>query len=247
MKKQNFLLVLVVGLLLGFASCEPVSLEVIVNDFEDVVLESESYYNGSDTVGTKVDGVFYTAIYSGSAILQNVYEQTMWGGYWSGFAMSNVTDSVTPGFANQYGVMAGSGADGSSNFALAYDSANIYLSYVNSYQRPQSIELCNSTWAYRDMESGSGFSKKFGEGDWFKVIVTGYMSNNQTGSVEFYLADFREGKSIMIRDWTTVSLKTLGICERISFTFDSSDTGDWGINTPVYVCVDNLTVALEEM
>lgn len=247
MKKQNFLFLLSVGLFLAFTSCEPVGQEIIVNDFEDVVLEAESYYNGADTTGTKVDGVFYNSIYSGSVILQNLYEETQWGGFWSGFAMSTVTDSVTPGFANEYGVMAGSGADSSSVFALAYDSANVYLSYVGSHQRPQSVELCNSTWAYRDMESGSGFSKKFGEGDWFKVIIKGYRDNNNTGAVEFYLADFRDGESIMIRDWTTVDLKSLGICDRISFTFDSSDKGEWGINTPVYVCVDNLKVALEEM
>lgn len=247
MKKQNFLFLLSVGLFLSFASCEPTEQELIVNDFEDVVLEEESYYNGSDTTGTKVDGVFYNSIYSGSVILQNIYEETQWGGFWSGFAMSTVTDSVTPGFANEYGVMAGSGAGGSSTFALAYDSANIYTSNVGSFQLPQSVELCNSTWAYRDMENGSGFSKKFGEGDWFKVIMTGHRGDNETGSVEFYLADFRDGQSILVREWTTVNLKPLGICDRISFTFDSSDKGEWGINTPVYVCVDNLTVALEEM
>lgn len=193
------------------------------------------------------DGAYIKSIVTGTINLLNKYTYNAeWDfGSWEGFAISSKTDSVTNGFGNQYSVIAGKGADGSSKFALAYDTAVITLSYINSYQTVKSVMLTNSTYAYHEMKNGSNFSKKFTNGDWFKVVIKGFFNNNKTGEIEFYLADFRDGKSIIIRDWTKVSLAALGKVEKITFSFDSSDKGDFGINTPKYVCIDNLTVEVD--
>lgn len=227
-----------------FVACEPETGHLLVNDFEDVVLDESGYSNGSDTTGSLIDGRYYNPIYSSSVILMNRYKPDWYS--WDGFAVSSLIDSMTVGYVNQYSVIAGQGAGGSAKFALAYDSAEIMLPYINSYQKVKSVMLTNSTYAYYDMLEGSDYSKKFEENDWFKVIIRGYSGNTLTGTVEFYLADFRDGKSLIVRDWTKVSLSSFGVVEKLIFTFDSSDKGLFGVNTPKYVCLDDLVVEVED-
>ncbi len=244
--KKNVLSSLLATAVLLFTACESEELKLIVNDFEDIVIESGNWDNGSAKKGQLHDGSYYQTFNSGSVQLLNKYTEGPWGGFWSGFAVSTAVDSVTAGYTNQYSTIAGSGANGSAKFAMAYDSATIHLPYINSYQQPVSVMLTNSTWAYFDIKNGSDFSKKFAAGDWFKVIIKGFMGENQTGTVEYYLADFRDGKSVLIRNWTKVNLKALGKTEKMTFSFASSDVGQWGMNTPAYVCVDDLVVAVDE-
>jgi hypothetical protein len=100
--------------------------------------------------------------------------------------------------------------------------------------------LTNSTYTYLDMLNGSGFSKKFTTNDWFKVIITGYLNKIKTASVECYLADFQNGKADLLNTWKKVDMSALGNVNHVTFTFDSSDkSGEW-LNTPAYVCIDNI-------
>jgi hypothetical protein len=242
--KKVYFFAAVLSVIFVFSSCEELNEQIIVNDFEDVTLGESGYYNGSDKSGNLVDGRFIKSISTGSVSLINFYSETEWGASWSGFAVSSLRDSVNGGWVNQYNTVAGQGASGSQKFALVFDSASIHFPYINSYQKPQSVMVTNSTYAYRDMLNGSSFSKKFGQGDWFKVIFKGLSQGNETGSVEFFLADFRNGKSILIKDWTSVNLTSLGKVDDVKISFESSDMGQWGINTPQYVCLDNLKVAV---
>ncbi|HET7732213.1 MAG TPA: DUF4465 domain-containing protein, partial [Paludibacter sp.] len=98
----------------------------------------------------------------------------------------------------------------------------------------------NSTYAYLDMKNGSLYSKKFEAGDWFKVIIKGFKSKVQTSSVEVYLADFRDGKREILKTWKKVDLSTLNQVDSVAFNFDSTDKSTWGMNTPAYVCIDNI-------
>ena len=54
--------------------------------------------------------------------------------------------------------------------------------------------------------------------------------------VPFYLA---KGKNI-IADWTYVDLSTLGKVDELHFALTGSRTGDYGLNTPAYFCIDDL-------
>ncbi len=63
--------------------------------------------------------------------------------------------------------------------------------------------------------------------------------------VDFYLADYRFSNNLqdyIIGDWQTVNLSSLSGASKLQFSFDSSDVGLDGINTPTYVAVDNLVV-----
>ena len=240
MKKNNFFLA-IISFGLFFASCQPeTEIKTTLIDFEDVALV-DSVWNGSDLSGG------YTI---NNSIFKNSYDSASFGGFtmyfWSGFACSAKKDTQTGGFFNQYSVIAGSGALSSKQFALAYDSASVTCSAnENGNFKIASAMITNSTYAYLDMLNGSDYSKKFTTGDWFKVIITGYLNNVKQSSVEYYLADFRDGKSILSKTWQKVDLSSIGTVDRLSLTFDSSDkTGGW-MNTPAYACIDNVVFEQE--
>ena len=67
-----------------------------------------------------------------------------------------------------------------------------------------------------------------------------------TGTVEFYLADYRDGKADAVSEWTWVDLTSLGPnVSRLEFQLESTDVGDFGMNTPAYFAIDNLTLVPE--
>lgn len=79
---------------------------------------------------------------------------------------------------------------------------------------------------------------------YFKVEFKGYDANgNKTGEVEVYLADFRNGSTLGVRDgWLPVSLESLGKIHTLQIDFESSDEGEYGMNTPAYVAIDDIVV-----
>lgn len=235
MKSIKILLSLAIAALL-FTSCQPetvipdyVTVSTVV-DFENVKLNSDSIWNGSDGSGS-----FTTKV----ATFNNNYNSAWFS--WSGFACSAKKNTTTVGFGNQYSVSAGSGAVNSKQFALAYDKATL-LCDSNLYGNLsiKNIMLTNSTYTFLDMKNGSAYSKKFVAGDWYKVIITGYLSSVKTSSVDYYLADFRAGKTFLSNTWNKVDVSPLGKVDKVTFSFDSSDQGAWGMNTPAYVCIDNI-------
>ncbi len=222
--KKNLFFPVVLILSFFLISCEEENLQLIT--FEEVALSADSIWNGSDG-----SGKFSTAGFN----FNNSYNAAWFS--WSGFACSAKKDTKTIGWANQYSVIAGVGAAKSAKFALAFDSASVA---TNSAIELKSAMLTNSTYTYFEIKDGSKFSKKFVAGDWFKVIITGYNNKVKTSSVEYYLADFRNSKTFLSNAWAKVDLSTLGTVNQITFTFDSSDKGDYGVNTPQYVCIDNI-------
>lgn len=214
------------------------------NDFESFTLNSESYNNGSDFSG----GFAESSVY-----LPNFYDTV--GGYvsWGGFAISNVTDVTTQSFNNQYAVSSGSGYNNSSNFALFYESygtPNVLKLHNTTDIAFESMYINNSTYAYLSMKNGDQFAKKFGgasgnDPDYFYISIkkfhNGILGND---SINFYLADFRfpnNNQDYIINEWTKVDLLSLGVADSLQFKFYSSDVGQFGINTPTYFCMDNVT------
>jgi hypothetical protein len=104
----------------------------------------------------------------------------------------------------------------------------------------------NNTYAALSIKNGDDYASKFTENDWFKVVITGFDGKGDiTGEKEFYLADFRDGKSYICDKWTSVNLESLGKVNKLEFTFDSTDKGQLGINTPQYVCIDDIVYYID--
>lgn len=213
-------------------------------DFEDLVLSPNSYWNGAPNNGTN------TFLSNGFTFYNNF--DNSWGvDVWSGFAYSNKTDTTTPGYTNQYSAAAGSGAGGSANYAV---------SFVDAWGSPPRIDVpagvslvsaavTNTTYAYLSMRDGDSFAKKFGgtsgdDPDWFKLTILGKdLAENLIASIEFYLADFRfsdNSLDYILNTWATVDLSPIASARILEFALDSSDVGQWGMNTPAYFALDNI-------
>ena len=207
--------------------------------FETLTVPAAGYWNGSDASGS------FT---SGNLKFSNQFD-SKWQ-TWAGFVYSQKSDVVVQGFDNQYSVY--DSTNGSNKFALFYPSfsGDVFASFpAQESHVVQSIDLCNSTYTALSMKNGDAYSKKFGgvagtDQDWFKVTVNGYDVNGlKVGSVSCYLADYQSSESskdYILNKWTSFDLTSLGKINKLSFEFSSSDTGKYGINTPTYLCLDNI-------
>ncbi len=191
-----------------------------------------------------------------------------WGGYyWDGFTISNHTDNSNYGenssdwVSNQWGSMTKGGYDGvGTNFLVGmwgfysdYSATDVtqtsnFVSFDDGNQyKAVGAYVANSPWVYYQLLNGDTFARKFVQGDYFKLIAKGYDADGTTvtGTAEFYLADYRSSDSTQWRlskDWQWFDLSSLGKVSYIQFTMESTDTGDYGMNTSAYFCLDKLTV-----
>jgi hypothetical protein len=171
-------------------------------------------------------------------------------GSWDGFVYSQKADIITPGFDNQYSVY--DATNGTNKFALYYPpfGTDAFASFPAGVEYTiRSISICNSSYTALSMKNGDNYSKKFGgttgnDKDWFKMTAIGYnAAGDSVKSVDFYLADYRfddNSKDYIVSKWTTVDLSSLGKINKMTFRLSSTDNSVWGMNTPAYVCLDNL-------
>jgi hypothetical protein len=169
--------------------------------------------------------------------------------FWNGgIVISQWTDMTIGAFDNQCSVFykdaatGFGGFGGSKTFAVVHCGGPAEIAFNTAVDREFSyIWVTNSTYAALSMLNGNDYAKKFATGDWFKLTVTGYKANgSKSGEVEFYLADFRTANAGgIVREWKKIDLAALGKINKLSFALDSSDSGEWGMNTPAYFCFDN--------
>ncbi|MFY0672124.1 MAG: DUF4465 domain-containing protein [Bacteroidia bacterium] len=216
--------------------------ELSIAEFNSKLLDNNGIYNGSD---------LYAGFYESGFYFNNSYNPT-WGS-WSGFALSNNTDTLTNGFSNQFSTYAGNdnGDDDNETFvvASAYGNNTIDLPFTSKGHTVSGFYATNNTYAALSMLNGDGFAKKFGgvsgdDKDYFLLKVNGIKPNGEsTDTIAFYLADYRfedNNQDYIVKDWTWVDLKTLGNIVQLQFSLESSDNGGFGMNTPAYFCIDDL-------
>lgn len=218
------------GLALGIILVSP-ALSAAVITFDDLTLAPDSYFRtGSSTTFTSGGATFY-------------YEAPFGDCCWSGFTYSNRTDTTTPGYLNDGSAITGDGfGPGQDNYAVAYgDGARLEFATAQALLGGY---FTNTTYGYlavRDGNDGNAtpFVKgPFGPADYFTLTVNGLDDGNAVvGSVDIALA---AGTDILDA-WTWVDLSSLGAVRALEFFFASSDSGAFGINTPTYFAMDNLT------
>lgn len=246
-----------------------------VIDFEDVMLPASGFINGGESGVSNT-----TPLTSGGVSFANGFSVSEFGRFWSGFSFSNIENSTTPGFGNQYasfsggGALIGGGPDPGGAYAIANPGfASPAVINLAAGSHPLSVAMNNTTYAGIAMATGDDgnpepfVSGAFGSGledldpngdDFLRITFTGYDSpdamGSTTGALTRYLADFRADKSdnvdallfagndYILEDFLTVDLTPLGSARSIGLTFEGSDVGGFGLNTPAYVALDNLTV-----
>ena len=217
-----------------------------ISTFEELTLKKDFFWNGSDKSG---------GFSSGAAFFNNSYNATY--GNWSGFSFSNMRNDSTSGYLNQYSAITKGGISapdsGGTNYVTAYYSAydQNNISFKDKAYVVSGLYLTNSAYAFLSMKAGDDFTKKFGgvsgnDPDYFKIQFWGEREDSTfTNPIDFYLADFRfadNAKDYIVNSWQWVDLLELGKIRKIHFNMSSSDNGDWGMNTPSYYCLDNLTI-----
>ncbi len=182
-------------------------------------------------------------------------EDLTYGYYWQGLTYSDVNDTTTAGFGNQYAVY-GDGLDRSDSgvYAVGYKgfSATPTVSFASA-QTVNGFYANNTTYAALAILNGNGPATAFTTGDWFTLTIEGFDSGSTSqGTVDFSLADFASysdgdnKEDFMVTDWTFVDLSGLGEnVSSIQFSLSSSDNGDWGMNTPSYFAMDDLQAVPE--
>ena len=221
--------------LMAIVACEPDSVDrkpvTEVENF-DVAMTQESTYGFENEVFEFE--YFYNEEYA----------------YWGGFALSNVkdTDPANGLFANQYAVFNDSAASGENFLIYYYDSFNEPCDIV--LKKPvhlSDVKLNLTTYTYASItnEAINDFARAFTDGDYLKVVFTAMKGNEITGVDECYVVDYRDGKRIMATDWTEYSLVNLGSdYDHVRVTIETTDIGEWGANTPLYIALDDLVYFL---
>jgi len=227
-----------------------------ISDFENFSLEPDTFRNGADLNGS---------FKSGLAVFRNNYDATY--GSWTGWSYSNMADDTTAGYANQYSAITASGVEPVVSEGSTYSVGYIPVDFISMQTLPVAVRftgntaheveglyVTNSTYAALSMEQGDDFAKKFGgesgdDPDWFMLSVWGLKGSTETDTIDYFLADYRfdnNAEDYIIKSWEWIDLSSLGKVDSLMFLLNSSDVGDFGMNTPGYFCIDNLYIAPDD-
>lgn len=174
-------------------------------------------------------------------------------GFGFGSTYTNKTDVLTPGFMN-ISAITGKGQSG-----------KVYITTNTSSDSPAKITnlnpskyefkgtwVTNSTYAYlavKERKDGNAmpYVKQFANGDWFKLTAVGHKANgNVIAKIDFYLADYRSGKTEVVNSWKWFDWTSIKDADYITFEMSSTDNSEYGgvsyMNTPSYFCLDGITL-----
>ena len=198
-----------------------------------------------------------------------------WGGYyWDGFTIAkggDTTDYGQPGSSGTWttnfgGCMAGGGCVINDNGTVSADPAQPYLvAYYNSWavEGPSNqvmfmdqdgnmtfesvgVYVCNHPWPYYGCLHGDGFGRAFEEGDYFELVAHGVDAEGNETTVSMNLVEFTDGELKAANDWTFFDLSSLGEVVSVYFTLNSTDVGDYGMNTAAYFCMYKFQVKADD-
>ena len=146
----------------------------------------------------------------------------------------------------------GGGHNGSDNFAVHYgytDNSGYAmlteetlpsLSFSDGVARViDSMWVNNTCYAANCYLDGNGLTAKIGEGDWVKIVATGYNGTTKGKSDEFYLCN---GPQNIVTDWTKWDLSGLGAVTKVTFNLTGSSDNGYGFSQPAYFAYDDVAV-----
>ena len=181
---------------------------------------------------------------------------------WNGFVASRSADVADYSDGNwlehQYTAITGGGMSGNGTpYMVAYwnssealneaptakPSCSVTYGSEGTTFHPLSAFVTNTTYAYYAMAEGTAWSKKFGQGDYLKLQAYGITAHDEiSGPVEILLADYKSDFDMPADEWVFINLEPLGVVKEVFFRMESSDTGQWGMNSPAYFAIDRLSI-----
>ena len=197
----------------------------VLVDFQKVDIPNGTYKNDAGEAGFFEEGIVR---------FQNA--PTSWG-TWYGFAYSQMHDTETPGYENEYSVYVFNDPPENKfmvGFVSFFDTPSIEITFTEPV-KDLSFDIANSTYAALTMKDGDAFTQKFTESDWFELTI----KVTATDGIETITIKLGEGTKIT-NVWNPIKVESNNIT-KLEFSLDSSDADpDWGMNTPAYFCIDNI-------
>lgn len=190
-------------------------------------------------------------------------EDSPWGLIWQGFTPSRSSDqTVWTGEwpSHTFHVMTGGGMSGEGTpFLVCFwnnaetddmtpDDRSCQVYYAGDDMglgklpfKPVSVYVNNSSYTYYTILEGDTWAKKFDAGDYLKLIAHGVRADGSESTASFYLADCsgENRDEWFVNEWTKFDLSSLGEVTDVYFTMESTDVGQWGMNTPAFFCLDS--------
>lgn len=171
------------------------------------------------------------------------YKNTDYGDQWGGFVLTeNYAKTATElDYADQFTVWADSGADGSACL-IGYEDT-----YTGGYACPK-IEIAGDPIAFRHCYlANTALTHSYvptqvdASSYYYKVVVTGWLDGEKTGSAECLLVD----GATKVEDWQWVDLRPLGKVDCLTFSTDTNDRNNYGPLAPAYFAVDRIGYVTE--
>lgn len=161
-----------------------------------------------------------------------------------GFAFTNATlgnySAVTrKGVSNGTYIVAG--ASGYNDVSIRFGNKNITAAAKYAFHTVHGLYVTNSLYAYGSMKDGAGFFGKdeiFGAND--KLTLTIY-TLDKSRHVE---VDLAQGTNLLA-EWKWVDLTPLGQTDGLCFALNTTKVNASGAMTPLYFCLDGITIAGE--
>ena len=173
-----------------------------------------------------------------------------WGEYGMGYSGTQVVNYtkgyVEEDYSNAY-LPSASGAAQGANYA----TVNIMALFEQIHFTKTTLSgmaITNTQKVVDAIVKGDGMSVEeagkslpFHQDDYFKLTITGLLGDSVSGSLDFYLADFRtKGEWKYAENWQWVELNTLGEIDGLQFALETTKKNNSGATTPSYFCIDNI-------
>lgn len=163
-----------------------------------------------------------------------------WGGMYGfsegGIAISNYVSQDYENHKNFNHQLEAPSVIGGKNFAVVYCNANLYVTDAKAHVI-QSMQVCPTTYLIGIAKYGDDYTKALtGPEDFLTLHITA----DNGASIQVKLV---EGGKVQ-ETWKKVDLSQLGAVKSLSFSMTGSDSGEYGLNTPAYVAIDNIVVEM---
>ena len=202
---------------------------------------------------------FWTNALQESFLVSGKVKFNVSGGYssdsWTGFTYSNMLGNNSNDDFEKFSCY---------KSATEFESSVHGILLLDEYQKPitletldgenhlfKSISINNTYYLYDAISNEKYGSKKFGgesglDPDFLTLTITGFNKNNtQRGTVEVPLADLTPSNNrddYILSEWITIDLQPIGAVNRLEFVLVSSDSEAGKINTPAFVCFDEIKI-----
>jgi len=164
-----------------------------------------------------------------------------WGGYYGysegGIAISNYVSSEIQAHADYLHQLEVPVSNGSANFAVVFCPAEVSFADGTAHE-VISFDVAPTNYELGSIAYGLNGAASLAESGNLTITVAGFNGNEPTGKVDIDLA--RDG--VLLQDWKTIALSSLGKVTRLSFSMSGSDMGSWGLVSPAYFAFDNVVL-----